>query len=133
MTDAQADLMEAINRKAGVKKAKDLLDTAQQEYVQADLKARAQEETVRKVNQKVVDKAMDVSCGLVVESMSPLYISWKIVVTGQLIRNAWNHCLLYRGCPSFGVKITSVPEETGPGMYADLALSARFIPLLSQW
>lgn len=59
MSDAQADVVEAITRKASVKKAKALQDETQKEYVQADVKARAQENTVRKVNQKMAAKAMD--------------------------------------------------------------------------
>ena len=60
LTDAQADVLEAINRTANVKKVKELVDATQQEYINAEAKARVQEETVRKVNQKQVDKAMDV-------------------------------------------------------------------------
>ena len=62
MTDAKADMLEAINRRANVQKVKDLVDSTQQDYIQAEVKARVQEETVRKVNQMRVDQAMDVRC-----------------------------------------------------------------------
>lgn len=66
MSDAQADLLEAITRQGNVKKAKDLVETTQQEYIQDEIKARVQEETVRKVHQKQADKEMDVrTLGLV--------------------------------------------------------------------
>ena len=37
-----------------------MADTQQQEYIMAEQKARAQEETVRKVHQKEANHAMDV-------------------------------------------------------------------------
>ena len=54
-------MLEQIVRKANVKLAKEMADTQQQEYIVAEKKARAQEETMRKVHQKEADKAMDVS------------------------------------------------------------------------
>ena len=60
VTDSQVDVLEAITRKVSVKKAKQMADATQQEYILDEAKARVQEDTVRKVNQKMVDKAMDV-------------------------------------------------------------------------
>ena len=40
--------------------AKEMVDTQQQEYIMAEQKARAQEETIRKVHQKEANHAMDV-------------------------------------------------------------------------
>ena len=60
MSDAQAEVLESIARRAGKKKAQELYDTTQQEYILAEAKARSQEEAMRKVHQKQVDKAMDV-------------------------------------------------------------------------
>lgn len=64
VSDAQAEVLESIVRKASKKKAKELFDKTQQEYIRADAKARTQEEAMRKVHQKQVDKAMDVSPSL---------------------------------------------------------------------
>ena len=55
------EVLEQIRRKANVKLAKEMADSQQQEYILAEQKARAQEETMRKVHQKEADKAMDVS------------------------------------------------------------------------
>ena len=55
------NVLEEINRQASVKKVKELVDTTQKEYISADAKARVQEDTMRKVNQKQADMAMDVS------------------------------------------------------------------------
>jgi len=41
--------------------AKEQADSTQREYVQAEVKTRVLEDTVRKVNQKAADLAMDVS------------------------------------------------------------------------
>ena len=43
--------------------AKEMVDTQQQEYIMAEQKARAQEETIRKVHQKEANHAMDVRVG----------------------------------------------------------------------
>jgi len=59
VTDSQVEVLEQIRRKANVKLAKEMADTQQQEYILAEQKARAQEETMRKVHQKEADKAMD--------------------------------------------------------------------------
>ena len=40
--------------------AKEMVDTQQQEYIMAEQKARAQEDTIRKVHQKEANHAMDV-------------------------------------------------------------------------
>ena len=61
MSDAQAEMLEAINRRASIKKAKAMVDQTQQDYIQAEIKEKVQEDMVRKVNQKQADKAMDVS------------------------------------------------------------------------
>ena len=53
-------MLEQICRKANIKKAKEMADTQQQEYIMAEQKARAQEETIRKVHQKEANHAMDV-------------------------------------------------------------------------
>lgn len=60
MSDAQAEVLESIARRASKMKAKELSDATQQEYILAEAKARSQEEAMRKVHQKQVDKAMDV-------------------------------------------------------------------------
>lgn len=61
MSDVQADMLEAINRQASIKKAKAMVDQTQQEYVQAEMKDKVQGDMIRKINQKQADKAMDVS------------------------------------------------------------------------
>ena len=61
VSDAQATVLEDINRRANRKSAHEMEDAVKQEYIQAERKSRAQEEAVRKVHQKEVDKAMDVS------------------------------------------------------------------------
>ena len=61
VSDAQVEVLEQIARKASIKKAKEMADTTQQEYILAEQKARAQEDTVRKIHQKQADKAMEVS------------------------------------------------------------------------
>lgn len=58
VSDAQAEVMEQIVRKANIKQAKDMADATQQEYIVAEQKARAQEDTVRKIHQKEADRAM---------------------------------------------------------------------------
>lgn len=73
---AQAEVLEAIVRKASIKTAKEMADAQQQEYIQAEQKARAQEQAMRKVHQKQADRAMDVSPHLplvVSSSTSPLF------------------------------------------------------------
>lgn len=61
VSDSQVTVLEAINRRASIKDAKEQAESTQKEYIQAEAKARAQEDTVRKVHQKQVDLAMDVS------------------------------------------------------------------------
>ena len=61
LSDSQVTILEQINRRASIQKAKELVDSTQKEYIQAEAKARAQEDTVRKVHQKQADVAMDVS------------------------------------------------------------------------
>ena len=68
---AQAEVLEEIVRKASIKTAKEMADAQQQEYIQADQKARAQEQAMRKVHQKQADKAMDVSPHLPCFSPAP--------------------------------------------------------------
>lgn len=46
---------------ANIREAKALKDAAQKEYEQYDKRARAQEEAIRQVNQKMADKAMTVN------------------------------------------------------------------------
>lgn len=60
VSDAQVEVLESIARRAGKKTARELANATQQEYIQAEAKARSQEEAVRKIHQKEVDKAMDV-------------------------------------------------------------------------
>ena len=60
ISDSQTEVLEQICRKANIKMAKEMVDTQQQEYIMAEQKARAQEETVRKVHQKEANHAMDV-------------------------------------------------------------------------
>lgn len=59
-SDVKSDVLSEITRKAAIKEAKELADATQLEYVRADQKSKAGEETVRKVHQKQADKAMDV-------------------------------------------------------------------------
>lgn len=59
VSDAQVEVLESIARRASKMKAKELSDATQQEYILAEAKARSQEEAMRKVHQKQVDKAMD--------------------------------------------------------------------------
>ena len=61
VSDAQAEVLESIARRASKKKAKELSDATQQEYILAEAKARSQEAAVRKIHQKEADKAMEVS------------------------------------------------------------------------
>ena len=61
LTDAQANVLEDITRKVSIKKAKEMTDATQKEYILEQMKSKAQEDTIRKVNQMKVDKAMDVS------------------------------------------------------------------------
>ena len=61
MSDSQVIVLEEISRKSNIKVAKEQADSTQREYIQADTKARVLEDTVRKVNQKAADLAMDVS------------------------------------------------------------------------
>ena len=61
VSDAQAEVLESIIRQASKKKAQELSEATQREYVQAEAKARYQEEAVRKIHQKEANKAMDVS------------------------------------------------------------------------
>ena len=71
-------VLEAITRKASVKMAKNLVANTQQEYVQAELKARAQEDTVRKINQIQANRDMDVSlctCSDGVDTLGTLLIA----------------------------------------------------------
>ena len=63
ISDARTEVLESIAREASRKEAKELAEATRQDYIMADTKARAQEETVRKVHQKQADKAMDVSEG----------------------------------------------------------------------
>ena len=60
ISDSQTEVLEQICRKANIKMAKEMVDTQQQEYIMAEQKARAQEETIRKVHQKEANHAMDV-------------------------------------------------------------------------
>lgn len=60
VSDAQVEVLEAITRKASIKKAKKMADDTQKEYIQDEAKARSQEAAVRKAHQKEVDKAMAV-------------------------------------------------------------------------
>ena len=60
-SEAKGEVLSEITRKASIKKAKELAEETQQEYVMAEQKARVAEETVRKVHQKMADAAMDVS------------------------------------------------------------------------
>lgn len=46
---------------ANIREAKALKDATQKEYEQYDKRARAQEEAIRQVNQKMADKAMTVN------------------------------------------------------------------------
>ncbi len=69
LTDPQALLLEDISKQSNIKKAKEQADTTQKEYIQAAAKARVQEETVRKVNQRKADLAMDVSAILCMNQM----------------------------------------------------------------
>lgn len=69
LTDPQALLLEDISKQSNIKKAKEQADTTQKEYIQAEAKARVQEETVRKVNQRKADLAMDVSAILCMNQM----------------------------------------------------------------
>lgn len=59
-SEAKGEVLSELVRKASIKKAKQLAEATQQEYVTAEQKARAAEETVRKVHQMQADKAMDV-------------------------------------------------------------------------
>lgn len=61
VSDAQAEVLESIVRQANKKKAQELSNATQQDYIMAEAKARSQEEAVRKIHQKEADKAMDVS------------------------------------------------------------------------
>ena len=61
VSDAQAEVLESIVRQASKKKAQELLNATQQEYIMAEAKLRSQEEAVRKIHQKQANKAMDVS------------------------------------------------------------------------
>ena len=61
VSDVQAEVMEQVVRKVSIKKAKEMADATQQEYILAEQKARVQEDTVRKIHQKQADKAMVVS------------------------------------------------------------------------
>ena len=63
ISDSQTEVLEQICRKANIKMAKEMVDTQQKEYVMAEQKARAQEETIRKVHQKEANHAMDVRVG----------------------------------------------------------------------
>ena len=53
--------MSEISRKASIREAKQLADATQEDYVRAEQKARTGEELVRKIHQKEVNRAMDVS------------------------------------------------------------------------
>ncbi|XP_065884764.1 golgin subfamily A member 6-like protein 22 [Dysidea avara] len=57
-SDSQVQMLEEITRKANVRDAKAQKDAALDEYVQEEKKARAQEDAIRQVNQKMADKAM---------------------------------------------------------------------------
>ena len=59
-SEAKGDVLSELTRKASIKEAKQLADATQQEYVRAEQKTRAVEDTVRKVHQKQADRAMDV-------------------------------------------------------------------------
>ena len=59
ISDSQTEVLEQICRKANIKMAKEMVDTQQQEYIMAEQKARAQEDTIRKVHQKEANHAMD--------------------------------------------------------------------------
>lgn len=59
-SEAKGEVLSELARKASIKKAKQLAEATQQEYVAAQQKARVAEETVRKVHQMQADKAMDV-------------------------------------------------------------------------
>lgn len=76
---AQAEVLEEIVRKASIKTAREMADAQQQEYIQAEQKARAQEQAMRKVHQKQADKAMDVSaqCFSPAPFLSPLPPRWS--------------------------------------------------------
>ena len=54
-------MLEEISRKSSIKQAKEQAENTQRHYIQAEAKAHVQAETVRKVNQKSADMAMDVS------------------------------------------------------------------------
>ena len=74
LSDAQAEVLEQITRKASIKKAKEMADATQREYILAETKARAQEDTVRKIHQKQADKAMEAS--LVLNSHMLILLMW---------------------------------------------------------
>ena len=59
-SEAKSDVLSEISRKASIKKAKQLAEDTQQQYIIAERKARSEEETVRKIHQKQADKAMEV-------------------------------------------------------------------------
>lgn len=59
-SEAKGEVLSELARKSSIKKAKELAEATQQEYVIAEQKTRAAEETVRKVHQMQADKAMDV-------------------------------------------------------------------------
>ena len=60
-SEVKGDVLSEIYQKAAIREAKQLADATQAEYIQAEQKTRTGEEVVRKIHQKEVDKAMDVS------------------------------------------------------------------------
>ena len=89
---AQAEVLEEIVRKASIKTAKEMADAQQQEYIQAEQKARAQEQAMRKVHQKQADKAMDVSPPLPLSSTVLMHTYVPTLPgreTGACVRDDW--------------------------------------------
>lgn len=64
---------------ANIREAKAQKDAAQQEYEQDEKRARAQEDAIRQVNQKMADKAMTVNWSYIeITNEISLCVEWTI-------------------------------------------------------
>lgn len=70
--------------KANIKESKKLFDESKREYELADQKAKAQEEALRQVNQKLADKAMEVLCNLL------LFCNWDDNNNDVVVFHVWD-------------------------------------------